>query len=406
MPQFAYTGVTAKGQLERGEINAADRAAAIAALQSRGTMPIRAEAAGATGPRARRRHGLGSPHDLPSRAVATSIRGLASLLQAGFTLDRALEIAAQSAYPASVRDAFTGVRARVRDGASFADALAERNDVLPPAAQALIRAGETSGALADVTTNLAATLERANDLRDKVRAGLAYPAVVLGTTALAIGVLLVAVIPEFQPLVNGAHPDIPYATKLVFAASEGLRQNWWVLLAGLAALGLGIQRISANPKVCALMHALALKTPAIGPIWRAVDAASFTRTLGLLLKHGVGPVRSLELASETVSNRSLASSLHRCADPVRQGQGLSQTVSATRALPDELAQMLKLGEQSGQLSQLLMQTADHLDTRIKSDIDRALAKLAPAVTLALGGLVAGVLGALMSAILSSYRLAI
>ena len=421
MPRFTYRAVTDGGEVVRGEMEAPDTASLVRQLRGQGYWPLHTAPAGgnrkharaappspgkSTAPTAAPRFGRRKPRggalDPAARSLFT--RELATLLGAGLPLDRALSsIARQTALPGPA-NAAADLLERVRGGSALAEALAARPESFPRDYVGLVRAGEAGGHLANVLTDLADSEERARALNQDVRSALTYPTLVLIVAGLSIVILLVAVVPEFEPLFAQSGGPLPWSTRMVLAASDGFRAYWWTLpvLAGAAVLA--VPRLLRLPGVRARLDAMTLRLPRLGAVTRKAEAVRFCRTLGTLLANGVDVVPALDMTVETLRNTRIAGEIASVAPRLKRGEGLAAPLAETGALPPLALQLLEVGESSGRLAQMLGTAAAIYEQDLRQEINRLVALLVPAVTLFLGVIVAALIGSILSAILSSYDL--
>jgi general secretion pathway protein F len=406
MPRFRYKAVSATGEILEGEIEVADRQAVIDGLHNQGSTPIRADQV--TGRSVRPLAGIGLPSkrklDLGSTVLMT--RELATLLQAGLPIDRALSMLADIAKEERLRDFLTDVLKSVRAGSTLANALEPHRHSLPAYYIGLVRAGEAGGALDNVLSRLAESLERAQSLRETIRSAMYYPAFVLAMSVLTVVVLFTLVIPEFRPLFEDSAADMPGSMVAVIALSDGLRDYWWVVALAIVALVLAVQQHNRSPAGRRRRDRLILRLPLLGDLVTKVEVARFARTLGTLLANGVTVLSALSITAETISNRELAGAIGGLAGRLKQGEGLSRPLMELGAFPHLAVQLIQVGEESGQIETMLLRVADIYDEEVKRTIQRLLALLVPAMTICIGILVAGIIATMLTAILSTYELSL
>ncbi len=406
MPRFHYRAVNASGEVVHGDMDASDRKALVQALRKQGYWLLHTEAArGAAGRGTARRGGRRRRRGrMDADALALFTRELATLVGAGLPLDRALSTIAEQSQSEAPAATASRLLQRVRGGASLADALAEQPEVFPNYYIGLVRAGEAGGSLHEVLGNLTDSLERARTLREDVRAALNYPILVLIAAGISIVILLVGVIPEFEPLFADAGAALPLTTRVVLAVSQAFRAYWWTLPVAAVLLLLAIRRAQRSEAVRARLDAGLLRLPLIGPLIKKIEAARFCRTLGTLLRNGVDVVPALDMSVETLSNARMAGALAEAAPRLRRGEGLAEPLSATGAFPALAIQLMQIGETSGQLDAMLLTAAGVYDEEVRRDTSKLISMLVPVVTLVLGVVVAALIGSILSAILSSYDL--
>ncbi len=403
MANFSFRALDGSGRLVEGERVGSDRAEILGQLRQEGFQPLQIEE--------RKARGLSltttkkRPTGLDENALALFARELATLLMAGLPLEQGLvTIAQQDGGKGASAEIATTLLKKVRSGSSFADALASKEGVFPGHFIGLVRAGEAGGTLEQVMASLADTLERARTLRQEIKAALNYPIMVLVAAGGSILVLLLGVIPEFEPLFAGAGDALPFSARLVLGVSRGLREFWWAIPAIIFLVFILLKSTASNSHVRARLDGMLLDMPMIGPLLRKIEASRFCSTLGTLLKNGVDVVPALQMSIGTLSNGRLITAVEQVVPKLRRGEGLATPLEQSGLLPPLALRLLRIGESSGQLDVMLMTTARIYEGDISRDTKKMVGMLVPAVTLFLGIVVAGIIGSILSAILTSYDL--
>ncbi len=404
MPRFYYKAVRPDGELVEGEIDAASQAALVERLRGQGQIPIRAEPRAARAAAAAASRPLFKRRRLGRKDIAMLTRELAMLLQSGLPLDRALSVIAEVAGEGPLGDLVARVLERVRGGATLADALQAAGDMFPNFYVGMVRAGEAGGSLVTVLERLADALERAQALRESVRSALIYPMIVVVLAVASLAVIMTLVIPEFRPLFEDAGQELPYITRIVIAISDFTRDFWWALAAAAVALGLGLRRQLRNPVGRLRYHRWLLRTRLLGGLVVKVEVARFSRTLGTLLANGVSVLDAVSMTAETLGNLAVAETVAAMRGRLAEGEGLARPLAETARFPPLALQLIQVGEESGQLVQMLLRLADIYDDEVKRTLERLLALLVPLVTITLGVLIAVIIGSMLAAIMSVYDL--
>ena len=405
MRRFSYKAVTPDGKVLQGEIEAATREAVIDRLRGQGAIPIRAEEC----QQRARRAGLTMPSlfkktSLNSRDIMHLTRELAILLEAGLPLDRSLATLGNLASPAPIKSLVETLLTQVRGGATLADAVETQGDVFPGFYAGMVRAGEAGGSLETVLNRLADTLEYNQSLKDEIRAALTYPILVVVLTVVSLAVLMTLVIPEFRPLFDEAGAELPFSTKVIITVSDFLQVWGWVLPLGFLLAVIALRQHNRTPQGRNRWDRWMLGWPLLGDLIVKIETVRFTRTLGTLLSNGVTLLNALDMACGTLGNRALAGAVQGIRGALAEGAGLSGPMGETGYFPQLALQLIQVGEESGQLEQMLLRVANIYDGEVKRAIQNMLSLLVPAVTITLGVLIAVIIGSMMSAILSAYDL--
>jgi len=399
VPRYRFKAVRPDGEMEEGEREAADEGALVAALQGEGLIPLEMRAAGGLRDLFRR----GGP-TVSAGQVTHITRELATLLEAGLPLDRALEVLIGLADDEAVARLLGAVQERVRAGAAFSQALEEQGRIFSRLYVNMVRAGEAGGSLDDALASLADYLERADRLRDDIRSALTYPLILLVVAGLSVAVLLMFVVPQFTQLFDDMGAALPTSTRIVIGAGDLLRDWWWALLAGAALAAAGVQRALQRPEVRLAWDRRVLRLPLFGDLLWRMETARFCHTLATLLRNGMPLLGALGLAREVMGNRYLVQALEATGAEVRHGKGLAAPLSERRVLPKLALQMIQVGEESGQLDAMLAKVAAIFEAETRSAVQRLLTLLEPVLIIGLGLLVAGIIVSILAAILGANDL--
>jgi len=407
MPSYRYRAMTTAGTMVTGEVEAASEPAAIEAIRERGHYPIDATQGPLTAPSllGLTLNDLRPQPSFSQRGLVVATQELASLLRAGLELDRALEILVHLEEARPLRETFTSVLRRVRDGMSFADALAEA-PAFPKFYVNIVRAGEQGGDLQASLEQLGEYLGRSLAVREAVISALIYPMILLATSGVSIIVILVFVLPSFEPLFAEAGKSLPPATQFVMDAGKFIT-NWsWALLLAIAALAIGLRQARKDAGFRLRWDAMLLRLPLFGSLLTKIDVERFSRTLATMLRNGVTLTQALLVTGDTLANSAIAAAVRGAADSLKEGDALSRYLGETHVFPALALDMMRVGEESGQLDGMLLREADLYERDIKNTIDRLVALLVPCLTILMGLVVAGLIGSILVAILSVNDLAI
>jgi general secretion pathway protein F len=375
---WTYRALTAGGRAEAGVVDAETARAAWQVLRARGVYPTElAEDAESPG-RARR---------VRAAELAACTRELATLLVAGVPLADALAAAAEHVEHPTLERALTTARARLREGASLADALGTSPRVFPPLFRDLVRAGEESGALAAVLQRLASHTEAEAATRARVRAALAYPAVMTLATTAVLAFVLAWVVPQTTALFAATGKPLPLATRVLAATGSVIARFWWLGLAAASAAGFALRRWLASDGARRRVDVALLRVPGVRRLVRATAAGRLARTLATLLAGGVPLEAALGIAGPITGNRVLADAVATARARVREGGTLAPALRASGAFPPVLVQLVAVGERSGGLADALAHAADTYEAEVGRTVAAATALVEPALILAMGGVV-------------------
>src|SRR6476660_2367468 len=282
MPLYSYRAVSPAGDVSSGQLEAANESEIVDRLRDQGLLPMQiAQALGvaATGPRTAKRPRASwfSPKRVTRDNVLGITRELATLLRAGLTLDRSLELLISLATSLPVAVMLQGIRDEVRGGKALSQALDARRDIFSRFYVNIVRAGEAGGALGTVLQRLAETMERNKELRESVRSALIYPTILVFVAVASVIVLLIFVVPQFQSTFAQAGKALPIPTQIVIAIGTFLRNWWWALVPGAALVVVWFRRRGRVPSVRRVRDTRLLRTPLLGDLIAKIEMARFAR---------------------------------------------------------------------------------------------------------------------------------
>ena len=403
MPVFRYKALTAGGEAFEGEMEARDPLTVSRKLHDLGHIPIWAEAGGS-----RKSGGFSwrPGRRLRRKPLAYFTAELATLLEAGLPMERALQLMTRSNADPVLRRVTRSLLQNIRGGASLSKAMEDQDPPFPKVYLGLVRAGELGGSLDRVLDRLATHLERSQAIADEIGSAMVYPLLLILMSGLAITVMMILVVPEFEPLFEESGVALPLATKIVIASSRWLGRYWWLLLLGAGGGALLMRQMLMKPALRRTWDHLTLRLPLFGPLQTKVQVASLSRTLGTLLSNGVALLPALAIVRDGVSNAAYRHSLEIVADRLKEGEPLAQLLEDTRLFPELAVELVRVGEETGQLDGMLIKLAERLDRDVRTAVQRLLALLVPGLTILLGGLIALIVASVLVALLSINQLAL
>lgn len=407
MPVFHYKAVSHGGEVLQGEIEAPSQAVAIEKLQGAGHLPISAEpmSAGsirAKGPVFRWPRPGAARHD----AIRAMTRELATLLKAGLPLDQALKTLADISAGPAVKKLLQDIHARVQGGAALSQAMEAQGESFSRLYLNLIRAGEAGGALETVLQRLSDYLEQSAALRSGIVSALIYPVILLLIAVFSVIALLIFVVPQFVPLFEDTGAALPLVTRLVFGVAEWFQGFWWLFPPAIAAAWWLFQNRLKAPARQFRWHSFLLRLPLCGGLIARLEVARFARTLGTLLGNGVPLLTGVAIVREVITNRAIAAIMTRVIERLEQGGRLAEALVREPHFPALAVQLIRVGEESGQLESMLLKIADIYDLEVNSTIKRMLTLIEPILILGLGGMIAVIIISILVAILGLNELVV
>jgi len=407
MPSFRWSAINGGGDVARGVMEAPDRSAVVERLQRQGQIVLRADPADGRGGWAELLQiELGRTRGLDKAALGELTRELAIMLAAGQDLDRALRFVVENTRNARARAVLGNVRDKVRGGSSLAAALAGEPRSFSKLYIGLVRAGEAGGTLPATLDRLATLLERERSLSANLRSAMIYPALLIVAAIGSIVLLLDYVLPQFAPIFEQAGAQLPAATRALMTLGTvvGVATPW--LLVALLAGGFIARQLLLRPAYRLRLDRLLLRLPIVGGLMRETLAARLTRTLGSLLQNGVPLIAALGIAKDALGNLAAAAAVEAAAIGAKGGAGLARPLAAAGLFPVRTIHLLQLGEEAAQLATMALKAADIHDEQARLMVQRLVALAVPMITIVMGLAVAGIVSALLTAMLSLNDLAV
>jgi general secretion pathway protein F len=375
-------------------------------LWGRGLTPFETREDAATASSRGWRRELLTPRKPSRRDVAFFTREFAALAQSRIPLDDALRIVSEQMGTTRMQPVIASLLEAVLDGGHLSDAMARHPEAFQGDYVNMLRIGEASGDVASVVGELADLLERRLDLAARLTSALVYPSVLIAMALASITVVMGVLVPNLAPIFAESGRSMPAIVALVVR----MREAWPLILVagaatGIGALGIGVTMLRSKHLQRAADRVL-LGLPLAGTLSAEQNLARFTRTLGSLLRTGVPMLLALASARSVVRNRHIGSGLEASLERVRDGQSLAQALSGRPGIPRVALRMITVGEETGKLDEMLLRTAVVLEQQSQRRIERLMTLLTPALTIAIAGLIGGLVLTVMNAIFSVSELAV
>ncbi len=343
---------------------------------------------------------------ISQKDVSVFTRELATLLSAGLPLDRSLSVLIDLTEDDSpIHQMTNSLLDKVKSGAPLSDALDSQGKVFSRFYLNMIRAGEAGGSLENVLERLADYLEQSKELRDTVTTAMIYPMILVIISFASVFLLLTFVVPQFTEMFESSGKELPLPTQVVVGIADILQNYWWAILAGILLLVALARFQLSDSKRRRVWDYRFLKIPMVGDLIVKLQVASFSRTLETLLGNGVTLLSALSIARETLTNSAIADTIEKAGHSLKQGGGMSEVLIESGQFPKMALQMIKLGEETGRLQEMLEKVSITYDKEIKTAIHRMLAMMEPALIVILGIVIAGIIISILMAILSVNDLA-
>jgi len=382
---FEYVALDSAGKEKKGVLEGDTARQVRQLLRERALVPL--EVSEVAEKESSRQFSVGLRRGFSATELALVTRQLATLVNSGMPLEETLQAVAQQTEKPRTQSILLGVRARVMEGHTLADGLEEFPQAFPEIYRATVAAGEQSGHLDAVLERLADYTETRQALRQRITNALVYPIVLVLLSLGIIGFMLSYVVPQVVGVFETTGAELPILTRVLIGVSDFLRAWWWLLIAGIAALGFGVWRLLKIEGPRRRYHRLLLRLPVIGRITRGVNTARFTRTLSILAGSGVPVLEALKISAEVIMNIPMREAVQEASLRVREGGAISRSLAASRLFPPMTIHLISSGESSGQLEEMLGRAADNQEREMDGLITTLMGILEPLLIVFMGGVV-------------------
>ena len=398
MPVFTYRAADRRGQTIEGVMEAADARAVAERLRKEAYFPIKVAA------QSERAGWLslgGGSSRVRHRDLLAMTQMLATLFEAGLPLDRALAILEELASSGRMRAIISDLLRSVRGGSSLSEAMAKHHP--RPFSRLyinMVRAGEKGGVLEVSLRRLAEFLEARAAFNEAVVSALAYPLVITLVGGAAVVFLMTFVIPRFATIFRDLGQAIPLPTQILMAVSAAVTSYWWVGVSLIMAGVLGWRMWTSTPQGRLGWDQFLLRLPLVGVLVLKIETARFARTLGTMLKSGVPVLGAMAVVGDMMSNQAVGGTVDRLAEGVKRGGTIAAGMREHTAFPVLAIHMVRVGEETGRLEEMLLKVAETFETDVRTELKRVLGLLEPAIIVVMGVLVAFIVVAMLLAIFS------
>jgi MSHA biogenesis protein MshG len=391
VPQFAYQGRNSRGELVKGVLEGASSGAVADQLFSTGITPVHIDetaGAGAAAAGAGRRLEIrfGEPKVELADLMLFS-RQMHTLLKSGVPIIRALAGLQESSQNPALARVVGEVREGLESGRELSFSMRAHPKVFSGFMVNMVRVGEMTGRLDDVFLRLYEFFAFEKKMREDIRAALRYPMIVIGALAVAMFIINIFVIPAFAKMFASFKAQLPLMTRVLIATSETFVAWWWLMLIGIVVAALGFRLYTQTPKGRYGWDWLKLRLPVVGGLVHKATLARFSRSFALAGKSGVPIVQGLALVAEVVDNAYLESRILQMRDGIERGESILRTAVATGVFDPVVLQMVAVGEETGEIDDLMAEIADMYEREVTIEVEGLTAKLEPILLVFVGILV-------------------
>jgi general secretion pathway protein F len=406
VPIFEYKAIDGGNKVKKGIIDADTTRDARQKLKKEQLFvtDIREAKAKKTGPiRIRGVTGVEAPNRQRTEQVAAVTRQMASLLQAGIPLAEALRMIIEQAPDKKIESAFRDIREKVTQGMPLGDAVLQHPAYFTDLYSNMVKAGESAGALDKVLVRLAGFLQAQTRLKNKVGAAMIYPTIMMLVGVIVVAILMTFVVPRVTQLIKGRKQELPLPTYVLITISDFL-VNWWLLVLVAALLAtIAFQLFIHSEKGSLLWDRFKLRLPVFGDLMRKQSMARFSITLSTLLRTGVPALQAIQVTKNVLDNKVLQNALQVVHDRVVEGTDIATPMKMTGVFPPTITYMVGVGEQAGNLEEMLERIAGTYDEEVDLATQKLTSVLEPLIIVLLAIIVAGIVIAIVMPLLQLQR---
>lgn len=401
---FVYSGRTNAGKLVKGSLEAQSEVAVASRLVSMGLSPVSISRASAQTGLKKEISIPGFKKKIKLKELAVMSRQMATMIGAGLSLLRSLNILAEQTENSSLAKILGNVRDDVETGVSTSDAFAKHAQVFPPLMISMIRAGEAGGFLEGALDSIAINFEKEVKLKGKIKSALTYPVIVLIMSLVSVVAMLVFIVPVFQKMFTSLGGKLPLPTMMLVYLSQAMVWIGPLMIVIFIAFSIWWPKNKNTERVRKRLDPLKLKLPVFGILMKKIAVARFSRNFSDMIRAGVPILRALQIVGETSGNWVIQRSLEEVADSVRQGHSLSGPLSDHPVFPPMVTQMIAVGEDAGSLEVMLNKIADFYDQEVEAATEQLTAMIEPLMVAFLGVVIGGMVIALYLPIFNISKL--
>ncbi|HOD35319.1 MAG TPA: type II secretion system F family protein [Syntrophales bacterium] len=389
MPKFTYEAIAESGAALSGVIEAESAEMANTLLATRGYIPSKVKRVSEGGV------GRGLAFDfIQSRLASVKASELIlftkqfrTMFRAGVPIMRIFEVLGYQTQNPKLKRIITGIAGDIQEGATLSDALSKHPDTFTPLYRSMIKAGETSGNIPEVLERMIYILEHEHKIKSDIRSAMQYPIIVLIALGVAFFVLLTFVIPRFVTIFSRAGLALPWPTKVSMVLYSVLSNYWYICLAAVVLGGIALRMYFKTPVGRYTRDAFILRIPLIGTLFIRAAMSRFASIFSILQSSGVPVMTSLQILSGTIGNTAIAREFDRVRDRVEEGRGISGPLNVAKYFTPMVIQMVSIGEESGQLDEMLKAVSTHYDDEVAYSVQRLSEAVGPILVVGLAAVV-------------------
>lgn len=396
MAVYQYEARSYDGRVMKGKMEANDEAAVMSNLRQQNFYPVRiSEAKGGLNT------DIGDIKKVSIKDISIFCRQFSTVITSGISILKGIEIVKEQTENKKLVTVLNDVFEDVQKGKSLSAAM-KRHDAFPPMLINMIEVGEASGSLDTIMNRMAAYYDKEYKLNMKIKQALTYPIVVCIVAILVVTFLVAKVIPTFAGMLTSAgSTTLPLPTRIVLGVSWFVRNRWYILVMIIAGIISGIKYMGTTEDGRKKLDSFKLNMVVFGKINRKIVTSKFARTFGILMSSGVPLLQSITICSNVVGNVIMKDVLEKASEDIKKGSSIGDTLEKSQQFPPMLTQMIKIGEETGTLDEVLTKTSDFYDNEVETATSQLTSMIEPIIIIVLGVVVAFII---LSVILPMFNM--
>lgn len=396
MAQFTYTA-TKDGKTLKGTMEASTKDAVMESLRKQGAQPLIVKVA--------KQNKLALPglsrKKVKLKDLSVFTRQLSTMVSAGVPLTKSLSTLQAQTKNKYFQKVIAGISKDIEGGMPLADAFSGYPNVFSDIYVNMVRAGEAGGILDEILKRLATQIEKDASMRKRIKSAMAYPVVILSITVIAFFGIMIFIIPKLGKIIKdlgGENAKLPVYTEAMLSISEFMQQNALFIIIGFFLFVYLFRRYIKTPKGKYKFHSVLLRIPVVKTVLIKIAVARFARTFASLMSSGVGVLDALDVTGGAIGNKVIEKDLKEAAEAVKNGKQLSVPLGQSKYFPPIVAQMLAVGEESGQIDTILIKVADFYEEEVEATVEGLSSLIEPLMIIVLGAIVGVIAASVMGPI--------
>ena len=399
MPGFSYVAVDKRGKEKRGSLEAETRERALEQLKAEGLIPVSVREQGALN----KEIDFSIGKKVKPRDLSVFCRQFVSITQAGVPMKEALQMLSEQTENKWLKRAISEVLLNVEKGNTLADSMRSQPDIFPPMLVNMVEAGEQSGSLEMAFSRMAVHFEKEAKLKATIKKATIYPIILVIAAIGVIAVMLLFVIPIFLDMFADLDIEMPAITMFVMNSSKWMTSHWYVLLAIIVGVVAAYKLIYRTTQGRLTIDRIKMKMPLFGKLTVKTACSQFARTMSTLLMSGISTIDALETTSKIVNNIHYTNAMLKAREEVMKGVPLSEPLEASGIFPPMVYHMTGIGEETGNVEEMLEKMADYYDEEVEMTTQSVLAAMEPIIILFMALIIGTLVIAVISPIASMYN---